>query len=250
MTPAPLFVVGLGPGMPEMRTPQASRILRECACLAGYPLYLDMIEPGLKADKRIIASGMRAERERCEAAIAAALGGEATAIVCSGDPGIYALASLALEILAARNLLAEIPFEVVSGVPAFCAAAASVGAPIGHDFCCVSLSDLLTNREVITKRLHAAFAADFVCVLYNPRSRGRPDILDMAMNVAKSYRDDACPVALCRNIGRPGAACAVCALARFDPEMADMLSLVIVGNSQSRQVGNFMLTPRGYNVQK
>lgn len=245
--PAPLFVAGLGPGSPDLLTPVAASVLRQAQCIAGYNLYMDLIAPELKAGKRLIASGMRQERERCQAAIRSALGGAATVIVSSGDPGIYAMASLVLELMGDAGLVDKIPFEVIPGVPAVCAAAACVGAPIGHDFACVSLSDLLTPKGIITKRLHAAFMADFVCALYNPRSHGRPDCLAEAMSIAGQYRAPDCPVAICRKVGRPGQSALVLSLEQFVPEACDMLSIVIVGNSQSRQIGPYMLTPRGYN---
>lgn len=243
---APLYAVGIGPGSASFLTPQADQVLRNARCIAGYDLYLDLLKPEFKIGKKIITTGMRQERERCHQAIAAALAGESTVIISSGDAGIYGMASLVLELLAQQNLLTSIPFEVIAGVPALCAAAARVGAPIGHDFACVSLSNLLTSCEVITRRLHACFAADLVCVLYNPRSHGRTNCLADAITIASHYRQSACPVALCRNIGRNGEQALVTTLAEFDPTQADMLSLVIIGNSESRIVGGYMLTPRGY----
>ncbi|MDE5880012.1 MAG: precorrin-3B C(17)-methyltransferase [Desulfovibrio sp.] len=244
--PAPLTVVGIGPGDAALLTPQARAALELSACVAGYGLYLDLLPPELLAGKRRIRSGMRQERERCAAAVNAALGGEATALVSSGDAGIYAMAGLALEIMEARGLLHTLPFSVVPGVPALCAAAALLGAPLTHDFACVSLSDLLTPLERIRARLRAALAADFVCVLYNPRSHGRPDHLGMALDIAREARAPDCPVGIVRKAYRPGQEVIVTSLAEADPALADMLSLVIIGNSESRRAGPYMLTPRGY----
>lgn len=243
---APLHVVGIGPGAASLLTPQAAQALRAARCIAGYDLYLDLLDPQFKKGKKLISTGMRHERERCQRAIETALGGESAAVISSGDAGIYAMASLVLELLAQQNLLDTVPFEVIAGVPVLCAAAARAGAPIGHDFACVSLSNLLTPCETINKRLHACFAADFVCVLYNPRSHGRPQCLADALDIAGKYRAPTCPVALCRNIARPGEEVLITELGQFDPSLADMLSILIIGNSESRKVGGFMLTPRGY----
>ena len=182
MNPATLHVVGLGPGDAQCLTPQARQVLHEARCVAGYHLYMDLVPPELLEGKTRISTGMRQEAERCAAAVDAALAGEPTALVCSGDPGIYALAGLALETLEARGLVGVVPFAVVPGVPAVCAAAALLGAPLMHDFACISLSDLLTPWETIVRRLEAALAADFVCVLYNPRSRGRQGQLAAALD--------------------------------------------------------------------
>ena len=141
---AALYVVGLGPGSEECLTPLAVRALSESACIAGYARYVALVPEALRAGKRIVSNGMRQEEERCAAAVESALSGTPTALVCSGDPGIYALAGLALEQLEARGLLETLPLEIVPGVPALCASAALLGAPLMHDFACVSLSDLLT----------------------------------------------------------------------------------------------------------
>ena len=244
--PAPLFVVGLGPGSESELTLRARQILAETPCLAGYGLYLDLLPESLKSGKKLIESGMRRERERCSLAVDSALAGTPTALLSSGDPGVYALASLAIEELERKNLLETVPLEIVPGVPALCAAAARLGAPLGHDFACVSLSDLLTPLDVIKNRLHAALEADFVCVLYNPRSRGRPDYLALALDMAKARRSPACPVALARNIARKGESVTVSTLADFNPNLADMLSLVIVGSNSTRAIGPYVITPRGY----
>ena len=244
--PAPLTVVGIGPGDAGLLTPQARAALEGASCVAGYGLYLDLVPPELLAGKHRISSGMRQERERCAAAVDAALGGAPTALVSSGDAGIYAMAGLALEILEERNLIETVPFSVVPGVPALCAAAALLGAPLTHDFACVSLSDLLTPLERIRARLQAALAADFVCVIYNPRSHGRPDYLGMAFDMARGHREPSCPVGMVRKAYRPGQEVILTTLAEADPALADMLTLVIIGHAESRRAGPYMLTPRGY----
>lgn len=241
-----LFVVGIGPGAANLVAPLASEILEDCDCVAGYELYLKLLDKSSLKGKLVISSGMKAERERCQKAVAAAREGMSVALISSGDPGIYAMASLALETLEEQNALDSVDFQTIPGVPALCAGAALLGAPIGHDFACVSLSDLLTPWEVIERRLRAAFAAGFVCAIYNPRSRGRPDLLKKALDTAKQYRAPSCPVGLARNISREGQSTLIAPLETFDPELADMLSLVIVGNSETRVAGGLMLTPRGY----
>lgn len=246
MKPAPLYIVGLGPGHAGCLTPQAREALDQAACIAGYHLYLDLVPPELLHGKVRIASGMRHEEERCAAAVDAALAGQCTALVCSGDPGVYALAGLALEMLAARNLLDIVPFSVIPGIPAVCAAAALLGAPLMHDFACISLSDLLTPWQTIERRLKAALEADFVCALYNPRSKGRRRQLTEALALARAFRNPDCPVGLVRNAFRPGQRAAVFRLAELDEETVDMLSILIIGNSESRALGAYMLTPRGY----
>lgn len=245
---AEIFVVGIGPGRDECLTPQARAAIENADCLAGYPLYLDLLPDTLKAGKKLISSGMRHEAERCSLALDAALAGETTAIVCSGDPGIYALAGLTIELMEARSLLDRLNLTVVPGVPALCAAAALLGAPLMHDFACISLSDLLTPIETIRKRLRAALEADFVCVLYNPRSKGRPLYLAEAIEEARTRRAPNTPVGLVRKAFRPGQSVSVHNLGEFNPELADMLSIVIIGNTSSRLAGRYMLTPRGYAV--
>lgn len=246
MKPASLFVIGLGPGNPAFMAPKALAAIQEAACLVGYTPYLNLLPPQCTTGKEIVTSGMRQERDRCSHAIAKALAGMPTAIICSGDPGIYAMASLVLEILTEQNLINALPWEVIPGIPALCALAAKTGAPLGHDFACISLSDLLTPIATIRQRLENAMAADFVCVLYNPRSKGRPAHLAEALTLARRFRQPSCPVILGRNVTRPDEYILLSTLEEFDPELADMSSLVIVGNSETFRSGNAIITPRGY----
>lgn len=250
MTVAALSIVGLGPGSEVCLTPQAWRALSESACIVGYARYVALVPEALRAGKRIVSNGMRQEEERCAAAVESSLSGVATALVCSGDPGIYALAGLVLEQLEERGLLEAIPLEIVPGIPALCAAAALLGAPLMHDFACVSLSDLLTPWETIERRLRAVFAADFVVVIYNPRSRGRDWQLDRALELARAERAPACPVGIVRNACREGQSVRVATLDSVCSAEVDMLSLVIVGNSETRRMGPYMATPRGYAARR
>ncbi|MBO4300786.1 MAG: precorrin-3B C(17)-methyltransferase [Desulfovibrio sp.] len=250
MSVASLHVVGLGPGSADCLTPQARRVLEGAGCVVGYHRYISLVPAELLNGRQCLSTGMRQERERCETAVSMAVSGVPTALVCSGDPGIYALAGLTLETLEARHLVGKIPFDVVPGVPAVCAAAALLGAPLTHDFACISLSDLLTPWRVILQRCKAALEADFTCVLYNPRSRGRPDHLAEVLQLAARYRSPHCPVGLVRQAFRPEQEVGVYPLQNFDVSKVDMLSLCLVGNTESRVVGPYMLTPRGYERKK
>ena len=245
-----LYVVGLGPGDASCLTPLARESLAKASCIVGYPLYLELVPAELLAGKRIVATGMRHETERCQQAIDAALAGETTAIVCSGDAGVYALAGLVLELLELGGTLDKIDLQIIPGIPAVCAAAALLGAPLTHDFACISLSDLLTPWAVIRKRLDAALGADFVCVLYNPRSRGRTQQLPEALALARAHRKVDCPVGLVHRAFRPEQKVTVTTLGEIAPEWVDMLSILIIGNSESRRVGQYFLTPRGYDKKR
>lgn len=254
-----LFVIGLGPGGAGLLAPDARAALDASRVIAGYSGYVDLVEPALLAEKQIIATGMRGEVERCEEAIAAARSGETVCLVCSGDPGVYAMAGLVMEMLHTRGLtLADVPVTMVPGIPAVCAAAALLGAPLTHDFACVSLSDLLTPPEVIESRLDHAFAAGFVVALYNPRSKKRRDALARALDAAKRHRAGDTPVGHVQNAYRPGQKVSLADLASFDPESANMFSIILVGNGDTAFLpapdgsltdwtnGARMFTPRGY----
>lgn len=250
MTIAPLRVVGLGPGDAALLTPQARAAIAASECIVGYTLYVDMVPEDLRHGREVLATGMMAEVERCNAAIDAALTGRATCVVCSGDPGVYAMAGLVFELLKQRGLpqLDELAdaVEVVPGVPALCGAAALLGAPLMHDFASVSLSDLLTPWPVIERRLDAALGADFVVVVYNPRSRRRADHLEKALDIAARHRGPDTLVGLVRQAYRADQQVSVTPLAAFNPADVDMLSIVIIGNGATGMVGNRMVTPRGY----
>ncbi|MBF0482460.1 MAG: precorrin-3B C(17)-methyltransferase [Desulfovibrionaceae bacterium] len=244
--PGRLSVVGLGPGDASLLAPQAERVLSRAAVVAGYTGYIGYVPERLLAGKKVIATGMTGEVARCESAVESALAGCDTAVVSSGDAGVYGMAGLVLEILEKRGLLERIEFEVVPGIPALCAAAALLGAPLTHDFAVVSLSDLLTPWETIAARIQAAASADFVLALYNPRSKRRSGQLALALAIVRRVRGETVPVGLVRQAYRAGQETRVCPLGAFDPESVDMLSIVVVGNSMTRIAGGRMLTPRGY----
>ena len=256
---APLFVVGLGPGHTSLLAPEGAAALDAAKVLVGYKGYIERVPEVWRAGRRVIATGMTGEVERATAAIDAALAGNPTALVCSGDPGVYALSGLVLEILEQRGLCAtDVPLHTVPGIPAVCAAAAVLGAPLMHDFACVSLSDLLTPWPLILKRLEAALTGDFVLALYNPRSRRRTRQLEEALALALAHKDAGTPVGVVKNAYRPGQEASIVPLGAVRPDSVDMFTILIIGNSASRIVpgrgdaplawesGARMLTPRGY----
>ncbi len=244
--PGRLTVVGLGPGDAALLAPMAATALAEAEEIVGYTAYVDLVPPALRAGKAVTATGMTGEVARCRAALAAAASGRRVALVSSGDAGVYGMAGLALELYEAMDAAARPEFAVVPGIPAVCAAAALLGAPLTHDFAVVSLSDLLTPMEAIRRRLEAALAADFVLVLYNPRSRRREGHLAEALELAGRHRHPDTPVGMVKNAFRPGQELRVTPLAQAEAAFADMLTLVVVGNASTRLVGRSMLTPRGY----
>ncbi len=249
-----LHILGIGPGGSAWRSREVERALEAAEEIVGYGLYLDLLG-ALAEGKRLHRFALGEEEKRCRAALDLAASGRRVALVCSGDPGIYALATLVCELLdregAARPEWQRIELAVCPGISAMQAAAARIGAPLGHDFCAVSLSDLLTPRETILRRLEAAAAGDFVLALYNPVSRRRRELLAAARDILLASRPAGTPVVIARNLGRQGERVDVVTLAELDPDGIDMLSLVIVGSSRTRQFGTIdgrplVYTPRGY----
>lgn len=244
--PGRLTVVGLGPGDAALLAPMAADALARAEEIVGYTAYVELVPPALRAGKKVTATGMTGEVTRCRAALEAAAAGKRVALVSSGDAGVYGMAGLALELWEGLDPATRPELTVVPGIPAVCAAAALLGAPLTHDFAVVSLSDLLTPIETIRRRLEAALAADFVLALYNPRSRRRGDYLAETLALAGRYREPHCPVGMVKNAFRPGQDIRVTPLCQADPAFADMLTLVVIGNATTRLVGEAMLTPRGY----
>jgi cobalt-precorrin 5A hydrolase/precorrin-3B C17-methyltransferase len=238
-----LAVVGLGPGEPALRTPAAAAAVRHAGVVIGYGPYVDLAEDLLGAHHAVVRSPIGAEAERVTEALRRAAAGERVALVCSGDPGVYAMASLVCE-LAPRH--GDPPVTVVPGVTAALAAAAVLGAPLGHDHAAVSLSDLLTPWPVIERRLVAVAEGDFTVSLYNPRSKRRTTQLDRALAILAAERPETTPAAIVTDVGRPAQRVVRTTLAELDPEQVDMLSLVVVGSSTTRWQGERMVTPRGY----
>ena len=246
-----LAVVGIGPGDPAWRTPEATRILRQASDVVGYSLYLDLVAD-IIAGKRRHDSQLSEEETRARLALDLAAKGRAVALVASGDPGVYALATLVFELLEreADPRWAKVEVSVAPGVSAMQAAAARAGAPLGHDFCAISLSDLLTPWEEIEGRLQAAGAGDFVVALYNPVSKRRTRQLVIAREILLKHRPPGTPVMLARNLGRAGETVTTILLSELDPSRVDMLTVVIVGSSRTRAFAHGgdtrVYTPRGY----
>lgn len=250
-----LAVVGLGPGDADWRTPEVEREVRRASDLVGYRLYLDLLG-SLAKGKTVHAYDLGEEEARVRHALDLAAEGRRVALVCSGDPGIYAMASPLFELLA-RERRAEwnrVEIAVAPGLSALQAAAARIGAPLGHDFCAISLSDLLTPWPVIERRLAAAGAGDFVVALYNPVSGRRRHQLTRAVEILREHRSADTPVVLARNLGRPGEAVTVIDLEALMPDKVDMLTLVLIGSSETRRVvtgqGLWVYTPRGYRAKQ
>ena len=240
-----IFAVGIGPGSSDEMTVRAQKVLSECEVIIGYKSYIDLVICFLEG-KEIISSGMGEEEKRCEQALKEALSGKRVAIVSSGDPGIYGMAGLVLEIAERDGIADKVGIEIVPGVPAFAAAAALVGAPLMNDFAVISLSDLLTPWEKIEKKLEAAAGWDFVACLYNPKSRKRTHQIERARELFLKHRDRKTPCAIIRNASRPGQIVIMTTLDDLLNHEIDMLCVVIIGNSETRLNGQWMITPRGY----
>ena len=248
-----LAVVGIGPGSAAWRSPEASGVLARARHVVGYGPYLDLIGDTMVGKQRHDRP-LTAEEDRARLALDLAGEGESVAIVSSGDAGIYAMASLLFELLDREDRPAwnRVAVDVVPGISALQAAAARLGAPLGHDFCAVSLSDLLTPWPVIAARLEAAAAADFVVALYNPVSARRDWQLGAARDILLQHRPPQTPVALARNLGRAGESVRLVDLAGLEPAMADMLTTVLIGSRATRRITRgqrtWLYTPRGYRV--
>lgn len=226
--------------------PKARTALMRAEVIVGYKTYIELIEPELLVGKETISTGMMREVIRSQAAIDRARQGKDTAVVSSGDAGIYGMAGLVLELLAEQGLMGDVEVEVIPGIPAMSAAAALLGAPLMHDFAVISLSDLMIPWEVIRQRVEAAASADFVLVIYNPRSKKRDWQLEEARELIRKYRGDHMPVGIVRNAMRQGQSVQITTLSHLDVTGMDMLSILVVGNSRTRLIGGKMVTPRGY----
>jgi cobalt-precorrin 5A hydrolase/precorrin-3B C17-methyltransferase len=236
-------VVGLGPGGAEHRTPAATAAVRRAQVLIGYSVYVDQCRHLANPAAEVVASPIGAEVDRCEEALRRAAAGAEVALVCSGDPGVFAMATLVLERAPAFG---DPEVEVLPGVTASLAAAAALGAPLAHDHALISLSDLLTPWPVIERRLRAVGAADLVVALYNPRSRARTGQFDRALAILGEHRPPSTPVGVVTHVTRPEERVARTTLGELDPASVGMFSLVVVGSTATRVVGGRLVTPRGY----
>ncbi|MXM63142.1 precorrin-3B C(17)-methyltransferase [Streptomyces sp. HUCO-GS316] len=240
-----LAVVGLGPGARDLLTPRAKAELRRASVLVGLDQYVDQIRDLLRPGTRILESGLGAEEERARTAVAEARDGHAVALIGSGDAGVYAMASPAL-----AEASDDIEVIGVPGVTAALAAGAILGAPLGHDHVSISLSDLHTPWEVIERRVRAAAEADIVVTFYNPRSRGRDWQLPKALAILAGHREPGTPVGVVRNASRPDESSLLTTLTALDPGTVDMMTVVTVGNTATRNIAGRMVTPRGYRWQE
>lgn len=238
-------MVGIGPGSRDDITPRALEALKTSDVIAGYKTYLNLIKDVI-GDKPVLSSGMGEERERCEAALNEAARGKVVSIVSSGDPGVYGMAGLVLELAGRMN--PKISVEIIPGVPASCAASALLGAPVMHDHAVISLSDLLTPWEVIEKRLRLAAEGDYVIVLYNPKSSQRTWQIEKAREIVLEKRQETLPVGIVRDAGRPGQEVTVTTLKDMLNFPIDMTTVIIIGNSTTFTFDNFMVTKRGYRL--
>ena len=247
-----LYVIGLGPGPACWLTPEAADRLARVSDVYGYAPYLARLEPRPGLARH--ASDNRVERDRAEAALAAAAAGRSVGVVSGGDPGVFAMAAAVLEAIeSGPSEWRALDVEVLPGVSAMQAAAARLGAPLGNDFCAISLSDNLKPWALIERRLIAACAGDFAIALYNPASAARPQQIHDAFRVLRDHRAGAAPVAFARAVGREDERIAVTTLAQADPSLADMSTLVIVGASTTRLLARqagppLLLTPRRYEA--
>lgn len=244
-----LYVVGIGPGKKEMLTFEAMAALEKCKVIYGYTVYVELVKEYLP-DKEYVATAMMREEERCIMAVERAAMGIDAAMVCSGDAGVYGMASLCIE-LAGRirsEGKAAPEIEVVAGITAALSGAAVLGAPIGHDFAVISLSDLLTPWEKIELRLKCVAMADMACVIYNPSSKKRKDYLAKACQIMLEYKSKDTVCGYVKNIGRPGQEYKLLTLEALKAEELDMFTTVFVGNSMTKIVDGKMVTPRGYHI--
>jgi len=240
-----LVVVGTGPGKAELMTPATLAALAKATDLVGYGPYLDRI-PMTRPDQRRHASDNRVELERARHALSLAASGREVVVVSGGDPGVFAMAAAVFEAVETGDpAWRTLDIRVEPGVTAMLAAAAEVGAPLGGDFCAISLSDNLKAWTTIERRLRAAAEADFVIALYNPASKARPHQLARAFELLKAIKAGDTPVLLVRAAGTAEATVVATTLAAADASRADMRTLVIVGASTTRQVGRWVYTPRG-----
>lgn len=247
---AKLYIVGMGPGDYAGMTIEAAEAIRACDCVVGYTTYIKLLEEIMGediADKEILSTGMRQEAERCHMALKSAAGGRKTALVCSGDAVVYGLAGLVYEL---SEGYAGADIKVISGVTAALSGGALLGAPLGHDFAVISLSDLLTPWDKIVKRLKMAAEADMCIALYNPGSRTRADYLRRAVTVLLGYLPENTVCGVVKNIGRDGESWQSMSLKELGDYEADMFTTVFVGNSETVNINGYMVTPRGYLNEK
>ncbi|MBR3146903.1 MAG: precorrin-3B C(17)-methyltransferase [Eubacterium sp.] len=237
-----LYAVGLGPGGEEFFTGQARAAIEKSDIVCGYTVYVDLVKE-VYPDKEYFTTSMRQEIDRCRKALELAESGKTVAMVCSGDSGVYGMAGLLIQL---KDEYKDVDIEVICGVTAALSGSAVLGAPLGHDFCTISLSDLLTPWEVIEKRLECAGEADFLIALYNPRSHKRVEHLNKACDILMKYKSPDTVCGHVKNIGREGQEKHIVLLKDLANEPIDMFTTVFIGNKETKIYGDDIVTPRGY----
>ena len=237
-----LYVVGIGPGAYEKMTIEASQALSKSDVIIGYTVYVDLVKEHFPG-KEFMTTPMKKEVDRCVLAFEEAMNGKTVSMICSGDAGVYGMSGLMYEI---GTRYPEVELEIIPGVTAATGGAAVLGAPLIHDFCLISLSDLLTPWEKIEARLLSASQADFGICLYNPSSKKRHDYLEKACDLMLQYKAPDTVCGIVGNIGREGESMQVMTLEELKKTSVDMFTTVFVGNSQTKEIGGKMVTPRGY----
>jgi precorrin-3B C17-methyltransferase len=237
-----LRVIGIGPGSIENMSLRALKAIEDSEVIVGYNKYIDMIKE-LVENKELYSTGMKGEEARCKEALKLSED-KNVALISTGDAGIYGMAGLILELRTDEEV------EIIPGITASSAAGSVIGAPLMHDNCNISLSDLMTPYEDIKKRVKLAAEGDFVISLYNPKSKGRPEYLRECIEIIKEFREDNTPIAVVRHALREGQSYKLYTIKDFDPEVVDMMSIVIIGNSKSYYNDGNFITPRGYSLNK
>ena len=239
-----LYVVGLGPGDVRFMTEEAISVLDKVDVICGYTVYVNLVKDKWP-EKQFLTTGMRKEKERCEAALKEADSGKTVAMVCSGDSGIYGMAGIIYEL---SPEYPEVEIEIVAGLTAASSGASVLGAPLTHDFAVISLSDLLTDWALIEKRLRCAAEGDFSIVLYNPMSKKRNDYVKKAVDIVEEFKSPDTVCGWVKNIGREGQECKIVTLDELKDENLDMFTTVFIGNANTKVINGKMVTPRGYKL--
>ncbi|MEI3176620.1 MAG: precorrin-3B C(17)-methyltransferase [Lachnospiraceae bacterium] len=239
-----IYVIGIGPGAYEKMTIEAAEALRECDVIVGYTVYVDLVKEHFPG-KVFLTTPMRQEVKRCELAFEEAMKGQTVAMICSGDAGVYGMTGLMYEI---GTRYPEVELKLIGGLTAAISGAAVLGAPLIHDFAVISLSDLLTPWEKIEKRVSNAAEADLIICLYNPSSKKRHDYLQRACDLVLKHQSPETVCGYVKNIGRDGEEGHVLTLGELRDTQVDMFTTVWIGNSQTKNLGGKMVTPRGYRV--
>ena len=240
-----IYIIGMGPGKEEMMTPQADAALRESDVIVGYPVYLKLLGDKYQ-EKEFLSTSMKQEVRRCEMCFEEAEKGKTISMVCSGDAGVYGMASLLYEMSENHK---DCELVVVPGITAANSGAAVLGAPLNHDYCVISLSDLMTPWDLIEKRLAAAAMGDFCMAIYNPSSHNRADYLKRACDIL--LKNGVEPERACgyvENIGRDNTKATICRLEELKERQVNMFTTVFIGNSRTKIIDGKLVTPRGYNI--